>query len=98
MPQKRLLDRVRDVIRLKHYSIRTEATYAEWALGSVPSRSSWQDVTDRCGRRYPPPAPAARRKRGGRRSLVRGPLLDIIEAGLGKFAKCQVSELYWRRL
>ena len=30
MPQKRLLDRVRDAIRLKHYSIRTEATYIDW--------------------------------------------------------------------
>src|SRR3954471_5558747 len=27
----RLLDQVRDRIRLKHYSIRTEETYVEWA-------------------------------------------------------------------
>ncbi len=27
MPQRKLLDRVRDAIRLKHYSIRTEETY-----------------------------------------------------------------------
>jgi len=27
---KKLLDQVRDVIRLKHYSIRTEQAYAEW--------------------------------------------------------------------
>ena len=26
----RLLDQVRDVIRCKHYSIRTESTYTEW--------------------------------------------------------------------
>ena len=30
MPQKKLLDRVRDAIRLKHYSIRTEETYVDW--------------------------------------------------------------------
>ena len=30
-PDKRkLLDRVRDAIRLKHYSIRTEQAYADW--------------------------------------------------------------------
>ncbi len=29
-PQPRLLDQVRDRIRLKHYSIRTEDTYVEW--------------------------------------------------------------------
>ena len=27
MAEKKLLDQVRDVIRLKHYSIRTEETY-----------------------------------------------------------------------
>ena len=30
MSQKKLLDRVRDAIRLKHYSIRTEETYVDW--------------------------------------------------------------------
>lgn len=29
-PKKKLLDRVRDVIRLKHYSIRTEKAYVSW--------------------------------------------------------------------
>ncbi len=29
-PKKRLLDRVRDVMRLKHYSLRTERTYCDW--------------------------------------------------------------------
>jgi integron integrase len=29
-PKKRLLDQVREVIRLKHYSIRTEQTYVDW--------------------------------------------------------------------
>jgi integron integrase len=29
-PKKKLLDRVRDVIRLKHYSLRTERTYCDW--------------------------------------------------------------------
>jgi len=27
---KKLLDQVRDVIRLKHYSIRTEQAYVDW--------------------------------------------------------------------
>ena len=27
---KKLLDRVRDTIRLKHYSIRTEQSYVNW--------------------------------------------------------------------
>ena len=30
MEKKRLLDRVRDAIRLKHYSLRTEQTYIQW--------------------------------------------------------------------
>jgi hypothetical protein len=30
MEGKRLLDRVRDKIRVKHYSIRTEETYLQW--------------------------------------------------------------------
>ena len=29
-PKKKLLDRVRDVTRLKHYSLRTERTYCDW--------------------------------------------------------------------
>ncbi len=29
-PKKKLLDQVRDVIRLKHYSIRTERAYGDW--------------------------------------------------------------------
>jgi Phage integrase, N-terminal SAM-like domain len=29
-PPKKLLDRVRDAIRLKHYSYRTEQTYVQW--------------------------------------------------------------------
>jgi len=29
-PQPRLLDRLRDKIRLKHYSIRTEHAYVDW--------------------------------------------------------------------
>ena len=30
---RRLLDQVRDAIRLKHYSIRTEETYVNWING-----------------------------------------------------------------
>jgi hypothetical protein len=29
-PKKKLLDQVRDAIRLKHYSIRTEESYVNW--------------------------------------------------------------------
>jgi site-specific recombinase XerD len=29
-PKKKLLDQVRDIIRLKHYSYRTEETYVQW--------------------------------------------------------------------
>jgi hypothetical protein len=29
-PKLKLLDQVREVMRLKHYSIRTERTYADW--------------------------------------------------------------------
>lgn len=29
-PPKKLLDQVRDLIRLKHYSIHTEAAYTDW--------------------------------------------------------------------
>ncbi|MGD2181986.1 site-specific integrase [Lusitaniella coriacea] len=29
-PPKKLLDTVREVIRLKHYSYRTEQTYLDW--------------------------------------------------------------------
>jgi integron integrase len=31
MPEKKLLDQMRDLIRAKHYSPRTEATYVDWA-------------------------------------------------------------------
>ena len=29
-PSKKLLDQVRDLIRVKHYSIRTEKAYIDW--------------------------------------------------------------------
>src|SRR6266542_1190522 len=29
-PQKKLLDQVRDVLRTKHYSVRTEESYVDW--------------------------------------------------------------------
>ena len=31
-PPKKLLDQVRDAIRLKHYSYRTEETYVQWIV------------------------------------------------------------------
>ena len=30
MEKRRLLDRVRDAIRLRHYSLRTEQSYIQW--------------------------------------------------------------------
>jgi len=30
-PKKKLLDQVRDVMRLKHYSLRTEQAYTDWS-------------------------------------------------------------------
>ena len=45
----RLLDRLRDVIRLKHYSIRTEESYVEWVRRFVRF----------CGLRYPAECGAA---------------------------------------
>lgn len=30
-PSKKLLDQMRDVLRLKHYSIRTEEAYVDWS-------------------------------------------------------------------
>ena len=34
-PQLKLLDQMREVMRLKHYSIRTERTYCEWVRRHV---------------------------------------------------------------
>src|SRR3990170_3728394 len=31
IPPKKLLDQLRDVLRVKHYAIRTEQSYVEWA-------------------------------------------------------------------
>lgn len=35
-PSKRLLDQVREQIRLKHYSIRTEQAYVDWIKRFMP--------------------------------------------------------------
>jgi len=35
-PPKRLLDQVREQIRLKHYSIRTEQAYVDWIKRFIP--------------------------------------------------------------
>jgi len=37
-PKKKLLDQVRDVIRVKHYSLRTERTYCDWRVKAAPTR------------------------------------------------------------
>ena len=34
----KLLDLVRDAIRLRHYSIRTEQVYIEWRVNAAPTR------------------------------------------------------------
>jgi hypothetical protein len=37
-PKKKLLDQVRDVMRLKHYSLRTERAYCDWRVKAAPTR------------------------------------------------------------
>jgi hypothetical protein len=34
----KLLDQVRNVIRIKHYSIRTEQAYCDWRVKAAPTR------------------------------------------------------------
>ena len=34
----KLLDQVRNVIRIKHYSIRTEQAYLDWRVKAAPTR------------------------------------------------------------
>jgi hypothetical protein len=34
----KLLDQVRDAIRVKHYSIRTEQAYVDWRVKVAPTR------------------------------------------------------------
>jgi len=34
----KLLDQVRNVIRIKHYSIRTEQAYVDWRVKAAPTR------------------------------------------------------------
>lgn len=50
---RKLLDRVRDAIRLKHYSIRTEQAYADWIKRFIlfhkkrhPAQMSEREVTE----------------------------------------------------
>ena len=72
-PPKKLLDQVRDAIRLKHYSIRTEETYVDWIKRFIlfhgkrhPRQMGTPEIeaflthlaVDRKGRRvYPEPSP-----------------------------------------
>jgi hypothetical protein len=35
---RKLLDHVRDVLRFKHYSLRTERTYCDWRVKAAPTR------------------------------------------------------------
>jgi Phage integrase, N-terminal SAM-like domain len=37
-PKKKLLDQVRDALRLKHYSYRTEETYIQWIRRYIPMK------------------------------------------------------------
>ena len=34
----KLLDRVRSVLRMKHYSLRTEDAYVDWRVKAAPTR------------------------------------------------------------
>jgi hypothetical protein len=50
-PKKKLLDQVRDVMRLKHYSLRTERAYCDWITRFIrfhrmrhPARESVSEV------------------------------------------------------
>ena len=36
-PKAKLLDQVREVLRVKHYAIRTEEAYAKWVTGFLKS-------------------------------------------------------------
>jgi len=35
---KKLLEQVRDTVRLKHYSLRTERAYTDWRVKVMPTR------------------------------------------------------------
>src|SRR5947207_1750343 len=48
---KKLLDRVRDVMRLKHHSLRTDQAYADWS-GSRPFRPQRNGTRRRHERDY----------------------------------------------
>ena len=47
---KKLLDQACDVIRLKHYSLRTERTYCDWIEQALIQYSSkaWAGVIPKC--------------------------------------------------
>ena len=48
-PPKKLLEQVRDIIRLKHYSYRTEETYVQYLeLGCSVAQNENRSDTDRC--------------------------------------------------
>ncbi|MCC5073059.1 phage integrase N-terminal SAM-like domain-containing protein [Xanthomonas campestris pv. plantaginis] len=50
-PPARLLDRVRDRLRARHYSLRTEQAYLSWirrfilASGSLPQRTAYRSAS-----------------------------------------------------
>jgi hypothetical protein len=48
-PPRKLLDRVRDAIRLKHYSYRTEESYVYWIWRFI----LFQDKHSSLGNKYP---------------------------------------------
>jgi hypothetical protein len=41
----KLLDQVRDVIRRKHYSIRTEQAYTDWRVNATHTRRGFSFLT-----------------------------------------------------
>ena len=48
LKDRKIVDEVRDVMRLHHYSIHTERTYCDWIKRSIRYRNmtSWQDLID----------------------------------------------------
>ena len=45
-PKLKLLDQVSEVMRFKHYSIRTERTYRDWTKRFSPAHSNVRDPLD----------------------------------------------------
>ena len=58
-PKRKLLDQVRDVMRLKHYSSRTERTYCDWRTRCAVFRAVGGCLSGGLGSENPPTIAAA---------------------------------------